>query len=246
MYKKLEEIIKNTTQDLLEKKKENKRFQQATQNPREGKIAIIAEIKLASPSAGNLGNINEIEFRIKEYERAGVDAISVVTERRFFKGDPKMVTTIRGMTALPILQKDFVIDEYQLYEAKNLGADAILLIVRIIPEKDLIKFVNLAKKIGIEPVVEVNSKNDLKGALKTDTKVIAVNARDLDTFEVDVDKACDLIKRIPSRFIRLAFSGVKGREEMKRYGNAGVDGVLIGTSLMKSRNISNFLKGVRV
>ena len=256
MHKKLEEIITTTKEDLLKRKEDkplgnraqkvnnNRKFSQAILNPKDGRIAIIAEIKLASPAEGNLGDRDNIEGRVKQYEKAKVDAISIVTEKYFFKGDPKFVKKIKSTTSLPVLQKDFIIDPYQLYEVQTIGADAVLLNARILSAKDLINLVNLAKKLGIEPVVEINNQEDLGKVIETQTKIIAVNARDLDTFKIDVDKACNLMKKIPSKFLKLGFSGVKGKKEMEKYKNAGAGGVLIGTSLMKAKNIVEYIKSL--
>lgn len=245
MHKKLTEIISKTKEDLLKRKKNDKSFYQAMVNPRAGKVAVIAEIKLASPNEGLLGNKNEIETRIKKYEQSEVDAISVVTEKHFFKGDPELIKRIKKITSLPILQKDFVIDEYQIYEAKIFQADALLLIAQILSEQKLVSLVELIQKIGIEPVVEINNKEDLKKALKTKTNIIAVNARDLDTFEVNVDKACELLKRIPEKFIKLGFSGIHSRTEVEKYKQAGAKAVLVGTGLMKTKNINKFIKELK-
>lgn len=259
MHKKLTEIINKTKSDLLKRKKEKpltvsgkviseKRFYQSLLNPNFGKLAVIAEIKLASPNENDLDNEDDLENRAKQYEKAGVDAISVVTEKHFFKGDPKFINKIKQSVKQPILQKDFIIDPYQLYESKEDGADAILLIAKILTKKDLINLVNLSIRLGLEPVVEINNQKDLQKAITTKTKIIAVNARNLDTFKIDVDKACDLIKKIPSKFLKLGFSGIKGKKEMEKYKNAGAEGVLIGTSLMRAENIKDYilsLRGVR-
>lgn len=260
MHRILEDIIYRTKKDLLKRKEkeslhdlkssiipqEERSFIQAIKKSKTGSIAIIAEIKLASPSEDDLGNKNDIELRAEQYQQAGANAISIVTEKYFFNGDPIFVNKIKQITSLPILQKDFIVDPYQLYEAKRVGADAVLLIVRILSRTGLINLVNLAKEIGIEPVVEINNQDDLGLAIATHTKIIAINARDLDTFEINIDHACELIKQIPSQFITLGFSGVKGKEEAERYKNAGVDGILIGTSLMKTNNILEFIKEIRV
>lgn len=246
MHKILKEIINKTKEDIKKIKQPSKLFTKALENPQNGSVAIIAEIKLASPIAKNLDKSKGVKKRAREYETAGADCISVVTEKHFFNGDPKYIAEIKRIISLPILQKDFVIDPYQVYQAKQIGADAILLIARILSEESLTSLVNLAKELGLEPVVEINSQHDLNKALKTQTEIIAVNARDLDTFAVDVDKVCQLLKKIPKKFIKLGFSGVKGKTEMEKYKNTGANGVLIGTSLMKTKNISRFLKGVRV
>jgi len=221
-------------------------FAKAIQNPKKGSVAIIAEIKLASPSDQYLGLAQDIQSRAKAYEKAGVDCISVVTEKHFFKGDSSFVRLIKNTISLPVLQKDFIIDPYQVYEAKKAGADAVLLIALIVSQDNLISLVKTAQTIGLEVVVEINSKDDLEKAMATEPAMIAVNARNLDTFEVNVDGACELLKLIPDTIIQLGFSGVTGKAEAEKYKNAGVDGILIGTSLMRADNISEFIERVRV
>ncbi|MBI2074846.1 MAG: hypothetical protein HYT83_03365 [Candidatus Levybacteria bacterium] len=256
----LEEIIKKTREDVEVKKKNvlANVIMSEMKNPVRSfvlslsnvlrvigdKVAIIGEIKFASPSEGFLGSPEDFIKRIKEYEKAGMDAVSIVTEKHFFKGDSSFVTKAKQISKLPILQKDFVVDEYQIYQAKKAGADAVLLIARIVSKKELVLFVKLAKGIGVEPVVEVHNNNDLAKALATKTKIIAVNARDLSTFKIDVDKACLLLKRIPDVYIRLGFSGIHSRIEVEKYKKAGANGVLIGTSLMKTKSVKEFLLGV--
>lgn len=208
-------------------------------------IALIAEIKLASPSDQSLNSNIDIMDMAGEYEIAGADAISYITEKHFFNGDVAQVIKIAAKVTLPILQKDFVIDEYQIYEAKIVGSNALLLIARLIDQEKLKSFVKLCKTIGIEPVVEINSQEDLNKALKTTANIIAVNARDLSTFEIDVDKACELLELIPAKFVKLGFSGISSSAEVKKYQEAGASGVLVGTSLMKSKNVSEFIKELK-
>lgn len=227
-------------------KKHDSLFYQAMLNPKFGKVAIIAEVKLASPSEGVLGTADDIAARVRQYEQAGADAISIVTEKYFFHGETEFVGRIKKEVSLPVLQKDFVTDEYQIYESKLAGADAILLIARLVDLDKLKDFTTLAQELGMETVVEINSQEDLTKAVTTSTKTIAVNARDLDTFEVNIDKACALLREISSSYLRLGFSGVSGRIDAKKYKNAGANGILIGTSLMKTRNISQFLERIRV
>lgn len=246
MHTKLEEIISKTKEDLISRIQQIRPFVKSIKNPKNGSIAIIAEVKLASPSENDLGKSEDIQTRVRKYEQAGVDAISVVTEKYFFKGDPAFIRRIKKEISLPVLQKDFVINEYQIYESKIAEADAVLLIARLVNVDKLKIFSKLAQELGMEPVVEVNSREDLIKAVKTSTKIIAVNARDLDTFEVNIDKACTLLREIPNSYIRLGFSGVSGRIDAKKYKNAGANGILIGTSLMKTRNISQFLERIRV
>ncbi|MBI2430920.1 MAG: indole-3-glycerol-phosphate synthase [Candidatus Levybacteria bacterium] len=208
-------------------------------------FAIIAEIKFASPTNPNLGSPEDLLDRAKEYEKAGADAISIITKKAFFRGDIRFVSEVKKVVKIPILQKDFVIDERQIYEAKKAGADALLLIARIVSKEQLKAFVLLAQKLGIEPVVEVFDEKDLKKAVATKARFIAVNARDLETFAVDVDGACKLIEKIPNKFIKLGFSGIQSRAEVEKYIKAGAKGVLVGTALMKAKNIKEFIGGLR-
>lgn len=244
MNKALKNILENIKKDLKVKKTPGS-FSKNLLNPKMGNIAVIAEIKLASPTEKNLGAPEEILQRAAEYEKYGADAISFITEKSIFKGDIKYISQIKSKVNLPVLQKDFVIGPYQIYEAKINGSDALLLIAKILPQKKLIEFVNLCLKIGLEPVVEVNDGGDLKKALEAQTKIIAVNARNLYTLKVDVDYACKLIEQIPDKYIRLGFSGVNNKIEVEKYRKAGVDGVLVGTNLMKAGNIKEFLKRLR-
>ena len=239
MHKILKKIVEKKRTDLILLKRN--RFLNLLKN----KMAIIAEIKLASPTVSYFGSKKDIIKRAVDYEKAGVDAISVITEKHFFKGSLKFIPRITKRVNLPVLQKDFVIDPYQIYEAKIIGTDALLLIAKIVDKKTLIKFVSLCLEIGLEPVVEVNDESDLANALVTSTRIIAVNARDLETFKVDVNRACLLMKKIPDRFIKLGFSGIKSSEEVNKYQDAGANGVLVGTSLMKAKNIKRFIKELK-
>ncbi|PIU37425.1 indole-3-glycerol phosphate synthase [Candidatus Roizmanbacteria bacterium CG06_land_8_20_14_3_00_34_14] len=208
----------------------------------ENKMAIIAEIKMASPTVPYFESEKNIVKRAVDYKQAGVDAISIITEKHFFKGSPKFIPRIKKSVDLPVLQKDFVIDSYQIYEAKIIGANALLLITKITDKQTLIKFVLLCQEIGIEPIVEISDEIDLKKALQTSTKIIAVNARNLETFDVNVDQACRLMEKIPDRFVKLGFSGIKSSNEVKKYQRAGAKGILVGTSLMKTNNIKSFIR----
>lgn len=242
MNKVLRNILENTKKDIKEKKQFGI-FSKSLLKAK--KIAILAEIKLASPTEKSLGGEKDILKRAIKYEKSGADAISFITEKSVFNGNIKFISKIKSKVNVPVLQKDFVIDPYQIYEAKNAGSDALLLIVKILDQKTLIRFVEICLEIGIEPVVEINDKKDLEKALKTGTKIIAVNARNLDSLEVDVERACKLLKLIPDKFFKLGFSGISSKEEVERYKNAGAKGILIGTNLMKAKNTEKFLKGLR-
>lgn len=243
----MHDILVNITnrrhQDLLAEK-QNNRFKAALIGTKH--IPIIGEIKLASPSAGKLGSVENLPQRVRAYCAGGVAAISVITEKHFFDGDIAFVSLIKRTANVPILQKDFVIDDYQIYQAKALGSDAILLIAKLVNTKTLQRFVRVAKSIGIEPVVEIGNSDELAMALRTQTDVIAVNARNLDTFEVNVATACQLLGQIPDRLIRLGFSGIQSVNEVRQYQAAGAQGVLVGTSLMKAADPPAFLEKLKV
>ncbi|PIQ80950.1 MAG: hypothetical protein COZ34_01530 [Candidatus Pacebacteria bacterium CG_4_10_14_3_um_filter_34_15] len=220
------------------------KFKDKLLHPNNSNVSIIAEIKLTSPTIAFLGSESDIIQRAIAYEEAGADAISFITEQHYFKGNTTFISELKAKVNIPILQKDFVIDPYQIYEAKMIGSDAILFIAQLVEKNVLKDFVATSRKIGIEPIVEINDEEDLEKALDTDTSFIAVNARDLRTFTVDISKACTLLEKIPEKYIKLGFSGINSSAEVRRYKKAGAKGVLVGTSLMKTANIDNFIKSL--
>lgn len=244
MHNTIQKIITQKKKDLKEQKHPSLFKDAIAQGSKQG-VAIIAELKFATPTNPALGPPSGLIRRAVVYQQAGVNAISVITEKHFFKGDITFISKVKKKVNLPILQKDFVIDEYQIYEAKMAGADALLLIARIVSKIKLQQFVLLAQQLGIEPIVEVHNDVDLKKTVATKTLFVAVNARDLDTFIVDVEKARELMKKIPDKFIKLGFSGIHSKIEVQNYANAGAKGVLVGTSLMRAKNINEFLGGLR-
>lgn len=250
----LKEIVKKKKEELSRKTQKiqkvsisedqrNKSFLHAMSK---NKIHLIAEIKFASPTNASLGKTEDLLSRAKEYERSGADAISLITERHFFKGDVTFVSQIKHGVSLPVLQKDFVIDEKQIYEAKVIGSDALLLIARLVNKETLKKFVTLCLSLDIEPVVEINNEEDLQKAVATETSIIAVNARDLETFIISIHDACLLLKKIPDSFIKLGFSGIHSSKEVLQYKNAGAKGVLVGTSLMQAKDIKDFIESLHI
>ncbi len=240
----LDEIINNKLHEVAEKKKK-RNFMYAIKNPKAGNISIIAEIKLVSPGEGRLGGKKDIVRRVMEYGEGGADAISLVVDKKYFNGDLALIKKIKNSVALPVLAKDFIINPYQIHEMKAYGADAILLIAKIISRENLREFVKLSFEADLEPIVEVQNREELEKATGTDTKVIAVNARDLSTFEINVDRACALLKLIPGKFTALGFSGVSNRADIQKYRKAGAMGVLVGTSLMKSSNVQGLIKELK-
>jgi indole-3-glycerol phosphate synthase len=196
--------------------------------------SIIAEIKMASPSAGNFLDILSVKDRAKLYKKAGADAISVVTDKKYFGGDLDFIKQVKAVVDLPLLQKDFIIDKVQIEESAYVGADALLLIARILDKKTLQRFVKLCKDYGIEPVVEVYDVYDINKAIESGTKIIAVNARDLDSFQINIDRSIKLIKQIAAGYTILGFSGIFSKQDMVKYRAVGVNAVLVGTVLMQS------------
>ncbi|MBI3379916.1 indole-3-glycerol-phosphate synthase [Candidatus Gottesmanbacteria bacterium] len=241
MKNKLTQILDNKMKEVSQKKKKRD-FLGAITNPKMGDISIIAEIKLASPTAGKLGEEKDIEKQVLMYEKSYADGISVVVDKKYFDGELEFIKQIKNTVSLPLLAKDFIIDPYQIYEAKLYGADAILLIAKILTKKKLQKFVKHCFDAGLEPVVEVQNKKELEKVLNIGTRIIAVNARGLSTFKVDVDGACQLIKSIPKEFVSLGFSGVLGINEVEQYKKAGAKGILVGITLMKSKNPGKVIK----
>lgn len=213
----------------------HRNFQKAISNPHQ--LNVIAEIKKASPSEGVLRE-NFQPLRLAALlEYAGAAALSVLTESRFFKGRPSYLKTVRQVTHVPILRKDFVVDEYQLYESAVLEADAVLLIASLLTEEQLAQFLEQSTKIGLEALVEVHTEEDLKKALEAKVELIGINNRDLKTLEVDVKRAERLLSHVPKQVTVVIESGFKNHEELLQYKSLGISAFLIGTSLMRSEDI---------
>ncbi len=209
---------------------------------REKRIKFIAEIKKASPSAGIIReDFNYIDIA-KEYEAGGASAISVLTDKEFFKGDLKYLSEIKETVRLPVLRKDFIIDPYQIYEARVAGADLVLLIARILTKEKIDAFLTLSQELGMECLVEVHDNDELEKVLETEAAIIGINNRNLDTFETNLETTLQLHHRIPEDKIVVSESGIKTRADVLVLEEAGIDAILIGETLMRSRNISQKIK----
>jgi len=206
------------------------------------RMSLIAEIKRASPSKGEIAENFNPEKTALEYKKAGVDAVSVLTERNYFKGANEYIKLVKNVIDVPVLRKDFLIDEYQLYGSKLYGADAVLLICSILPPATLKQFVAVARKLKMYCLVEVHSKEEVEAALKSGAEIIGINNRDLKTFEVDLKTTAEVIKYIPKNKIVVSESGIKTREDILYLENLGVNAVLIGETLMRSKNIPKKIK----
>ena len=197
-------------------------------------ISIIAEVKKASPSKGIISEDFDYIQIAKDYEEAGASAISVLTEPYFFKGDDDYLKEIAQNVSIPILRKDFVIDEYMIYQAKYLGASAVLLIVAILDIVDLRKYLDLAHSLGLSAIVEVHDGDEIMKALAVGAEIIGVNNRDLTDFSVDIENSIGLRRCVGEDVVFISESGIKTKEDVARLKENDVDAVLIGETLMKS------------
>ena len=208
-------------------------------------ISTISEVKKASPSRGIISEDFRPTEQAKAYEEAGADAISCLTEEHFFKGADKYLADIRASVNLPILRKDFIFDEYQIYEAKVLGADAVLLIAAILSEEELIKLSRLAASLGLFCLTEVHNEEELQKVVRCKCDIIGINNRDLKTFHVDLNTTKRLAKLVPYDAVLVSESGMKNGNDIKEVKEYGADAVLIGETLMRSGDIKNTINELR-
>ncbi len=212
---------------------------------REPGIGVIAEFKRRSPSAGVLRETPNLTELVCAYERGGASALSVLTEGPNFDGTLEDLCEARAACELPILRKDFIVDEYQLYEARAAGADAVLLIVAALEPVQLSALHESAGKLGLDVLVEVHDREELQAALKIGAELIGVNNRDLRDFSVDVERTTKLMGEIPAGVTVVSESGIAGVEQLRELENGGVDAVLVGESLMRSEDPEAALRTLR-
>jgi indole-3-glycerol phosphate synthase len=242
----LQKIVANTKTNLVHKKAEFplEKIQSSLENlklPR-GKFkdnisskdeAIIAEIKKASPSAGIIKeDFDPIKIAM-EYESFGASALSILTEEDFFMGSIEYLKDVKKITSLPILRKDFMIDAYQIYESKLIGADCILLIASILTDQQIEDFITIAKNLELDYLIEVHDENELKRIDRFEDALIGVNNRNLETFEVDLNNSVRLRNSFRQNNIFIAESGIKSREDMNYLKMNNIEVFLIGESLMR-------------
>jgi len=197
-------------------------------------LSFIAEIKISSPSEGELIVGKDPLWILKEYEENGADAISVITEPSFFKGDLSLLEKVKNSTSLPVLRKDFIIYPEEIEESWIKGADALLLIVKILDLSLLRDLLSLTREKGMEALVEVHEEKELEMALRAGAKIIGVNNRNLETMEVNLEVGLRLGRLIPPDCVKVCESGIKNLKDIKRIEECGFDAVLVGTSLLKS------------
>lgn len=205
-------------------------------------ISLIAEIKRASPSKGMIRPGLDVASVTASYESAGARAVSILTEARYFRGSLDDLRMARSSCSLPLLRKDFIIDPYQVWEAKEAGADAVLLIVAALREDELADLAREAKSAGLETLVEVHSHSELERALSLDAGVVGINNRDLKSFEVDLETSLKLRADIPENVLTVAESGIKDRSDVARLAAAGFNAILVGEVLMRSEDPGRKIK----
>ena len=199
-----------------------------------GSVSVIAEFKRRSPSEGDINPYADVAEVARAYERGGAAAISVLTDGPYFGGELGDLRRAREASGLPLLRKDFLIDPLQLYESRAAGADAVLLIVKALSDGLLRELREGAADLGMSALVEAHDEAEIERALGAGARIVGVNARDLQTFEVDLESSLSWIERIPADVNAVAESGVRGGEDVERAGRAGADAVLVGGWLMKS------------
>ncbi|MFN3532946.1 MAG: indole-3-glycerol phosphate synthase TrpC [Candidatus Brocadia sp.] len=219
----------------IQKSQNTKPFGRALKSDRG--ISIIAEIKKASPSLGIIRNDFDPIGIAHFYEAGGASAISVLTDEKFFYGSLSHLTNVKKSVNLPVLRKDFIIDAYQIHEARSAGADAILLIAALLSREEIQCFLALAKELDMDCLVEVHSETELQKVLQTNATIIGINNRDLATFKTDLGTTFRLRSMIPDGKIVVSESGIKSREDVKRLIDIGIHAILVGETLMKSDDI---------
>jgi indole-3-glycerol phosphate synthase len=208
-------------------------------------ISFICEVKKASPSKGIIAEDFPYIQIAKDYEKAGADALSVLTETYYFKGSNEYLKKIRKNVNIPILRKDFTIDEYMIYEAKLMGADAVLLICAILSESELKRYMELARSLGLSALVEAHDEQEIGMALASRAEIIGVNNRNLKDFTVDINNSIRLRKLVREEIVFVSESGIKTAEDIDNLRKNGTNAVLIGETLMRSEDKKSELDKLR-
>ena len=251
----LNAIVSNT-KDKLEKKKSNQTLEELClklkglnfkksifKDSLEGKDqAIIAEIKKASPSAGVISEDFDPILKAKEYESIGASALSILTEEDYFQGSIQYLIDVKAKTYLPILRKDFIIDEYQIYESKVYQADVILLIVSILNDDELKRFLTIANELNLDCIIETHDQSEIKRALKLDYPILGINNRNLKNLKTDLNNSLSLFTSISKDYTVIAESGIKTSDDISMYNDLGIFNFLIGESILRSKDYTTFIK----
>jgi indole-3-glycerol phosphate synthase len=234
----LQTIAEDTRRRVAETLASNFPFEKALAAPG---LSVIAEVKKASPSKGVIAEEFPYLDIARTYEAAGASAISVLTEPNFFQGSPLYLQEIVQEVSIPVLRKDFIIDSYQIYEAKVLNASAILLICALLGDDELGSFLELAHSLGLSALVEAHDAREIERALAVGARIIGVNNRDLKNFEVDLTTSQQLRELVPPHILFVSESGIKTAEDAVQLASFGVDAVLIGETLMRTPDKTGFI-----
>ena len=261
MAKILDDIIKKTKADLEKRKVDfpiewlgrslalnpfaPKDVFSALKSTKENPYRIIAEIKKASPSKGIIReDFNPMEIG-QAYEKGGADSLSILTEPHFFQGDKEYLGMVRRYTSIPILRKDFIVDEYQLVEALAFGADYVLLIATALSRKELKNLLNYTRHLGMQALVEIHDKTDLTKAIFAGADIIGINHRNLETFKMDMKLSEKLIPLIPNNKIIVAESGISDHETVQELSKIGADAFLVGEHFMCQDDMTQAVKNLK-
>jgi indole-3-glycerol phosphate synthase len=253
----LDQIIEGVREDLAERKKQvdlNKLMAKISEvnlaidvlpSLQSSKLSVIAEVKRSSPSKGALAKISDPAELARSYQAGGATAVSVLTEGRKFGGSLEDLKAVRSAINIPILRKDFMVDDYQIFESRAHGADIVLLIVAALSDLQLSEFYAISKSLGMQVLVETHTLEEVERALLLDPEIIGVNARDLTTLKIDLGAFDKLAKAIPAGKIKVAESGISSVAEVISYRNSGAEAILVGEALVKdgdpAQMIQNFI-----
>ncbi len=254
----LQEIIQQKKEDVAQAKKQfppewlgrslaynpyvPRDFKNALDNIKDCTYNIIAEIKKASPSKGVIRKDFDPLFIAQEYEKGGAIALSVLTEEHFFLGKLEYLSLLKRFVRIPILRKDFIIDSYQIIESAVYGADSLLLIAAVLSQKNLNEFIALARRFGIEPLVEIHSKSELLKAISAGANIIGINHRNLEDFSMDMNLCKTLVPLIPRGKTVVAESGLHTQEQLQELSALGIDAFLIGEFFMRHEDVKKTLE----
>ncbi|EHQ88554.1 indole-3-glycerol phosphate synthase TrpC [Desulfosporosinus youngiae] len=208
-------------------------------------MAFICEVKKASPSKGIIAETFPYVEIAQDYEQAGASAISVLTEPKFFLGRDSYLSEIKARVSIPVLRKDFIVDSYQIYEAKVIGADAVLLICTLLDADTLREYIGIAESLGLSALVETHTEEEIKFALKAGARLIGINNRNLKTFEVDLNTTTSLRHLVPENILLISESGIREPDDIERLRQSKVDGVLIGEAFMRKADKAAFMKNLK-
>ena len=244
------EITKNkcslkTLKKLISDNIEKRNFKNtAIESVKNKNNLMIGEIKQSSPSAGKIiKEYNPLEIA-KTYEKSGIGAISILTETNYFGGEIDHLSLIKKNTKIPILRKDFIIDEYQIYESKVYQADIILLIVSILNDDKLRYFLDIAQELNLDVIIETHDSEEVQRAIKLDYPIIGINNRNLKNLKTDINNSANLFTSISKDFTVIAESGIKSSSDIAMYNKLGIFNFLIGESILRSNDYSAFIKGL--